>query len=255
MTLQPIPAFTDNYIWMVHDGREALVVDPGDAEPVLKALDREGLELRSILVTHHHPDHVGGIAGLRSRLTGSVHAPGDSRIPEPYEAVQAGQVLQFLGLSWQVLAVPGHTATHVAFFGPDLAGAPVLFCGDTLFSGGCGRLFEGTPAQMHHSLLLLAALPGTTRVCCAHEYTLSNLRFAQAVEPGNWDLQAYNQRCLALRAEGRPTLPSNLATELSVNPFLRCDVPEVGEAAARRGAQPADPVDVLRALREWKNQF
>jgi hydroxyacylglutathione hydrolase len=255
MTLQPIPAFTDNYIWMVHDGQRALVVDPGDAGPVLEALDREGLELASILVTHHHADHVGGIAGLRTRLMGPVFGPVNERIPEPFQAVQAPSFIETLGLRLQVLAVPGHTAGHVAYFCKDVNGAPLLFCGDTLFSAGCGRLFEGSPAQMHHSLAQLASLPGATRVCCAHEYTLSNLRFAAAVEPDNPAIQDYTQRCTERRARGVPTLPSDIATERQVNPFLRCDVAAVREAAGRRGAQASDPIDVLRTLREWKNQF
>jgi len=255
MTLQPIPAFTDNYIWMVHDGRRALVVDPGDAGPVLEALDREGLELESILVTHHHVDHVGGIAGLRDRLVGPVYGPGNERIPEPFHAVQAPSFVEQLGLRLQVLEVPGHTAGHVAYFCEAVNGAPVVFCGDTLFSAGCGRLFEGSPAQIHRSLAQLAALPGDTRVCCAHEYTLSNLRFAAAVEPDNTAIQAYTQRCAELRARGVPTLPSDIATERQVNPFMRCDVPAVREAAGRRGAESSNPIDVLRTLREWKNQF
>ena len=255
MTLQPIPAFTDNYFWMVHDGQHALVVDPGDAGPVIEALDREGLELQTILVTHHHADHVGGIDGLRSRLKGSVYGPVNERIPAPVVALQAPTSIEALGLRFEVLAVPGHTAGHVAYFSEDMGGSPVLFCGDTLFSAGCGRLFEGSPAQMHHSLAQLAAHPDNTRVCCAHEYTLSNLRFAAAVEPGNDAINDYTTRCQELRAQGSPTLPSNIATERLVNPFLRCHVPAVRDAAARRGATDSDPIDVLRVLREWKNQF
>lgn len=240
---------------MVHDGQRALVVDPGDAGPVLEVLDREGLELVSILVTHHHVDHVGGIAGLRGRLNGPVYGPANERIPEPCQAVQAPSFIDALGLRFQVLAVPGHTAGHIAYFCENVSGSPVLFCGDTLFSAGCGRLFEGSPTQMHHSLGQLAALPGPTRVCCAHEYTLSNLRFAAAVEPANQSIQDYIQRCTQLRAHGVPTLPSDIATERQVNPFLRCDKPAVQQAATSRGANPTDPIDVLRALREWKNQF
>jgi hydroxyacylglutathione hydrolase len=255
MTLQPISAFTDNYIWMVHDGQRALVVDPGDAGPVLEVLDREGLKLEAILVTHHHVDHVGGIAGLRDRLRGPIYGPAHERIPEPYQAVEAPCFIEALGLRFQVLAVPGHTAGHIAYFCEAVNGSPVLFCGDTLFSAGCGRLFEGSPAQMYHSLGQLAALPGPTRVCCAHEYTLSNLRFAAAVEPANRAILDYTQRCTQLRAHAVPTLPSDIATERQVNPFLRCDEPAVQQAAASRGANPTDPIDVLRALREWKNQF
>jgi len=255
MTLQPIPAFSDNYIWMVHDGRRALVVDPGDEGPVIEVLDRAGLELQAILVTHHHADHVGGIAGLRSRLQGPVIGPAGESIPEPYEPSASPDVVEALGLRFQVLDIPGHTAGHIAFYCDEVAGHPAVFCGDTLFSGGCGRLFEGTAAQMHQSLGLLAQLPGSTRVCCAHEYTLSNLRFARAVEPGNQALQAYTRWCESQREKGFPTLPSTVQTELQVNPFLRCAVPDVREAAAREGCASTDPVAVLATLRAWKNGF
>jgi hydroxyacylglutathione hydrolase len=162
-----------------------------------------------------------------------------------------------LGLGFDVIDVPGHTAGHIAYFSPQMDGAPLLFCGDTLFSGGCGRLFEGSPAQMLASLDALAALPGETRVCCAHEYTLSNLKFARAVEPGNADLLHYSSRCEALRAQGLPTLPSRIATERAINPFLRTRTPAVAAAAA--GFDPTTPsqdaVAVLAALRAWKNEF
>lgn len=240
---------------MVHDGQRALVVDPGDAAPVIETLDREGLGLQSILVTHHHGDHVGGIDALRPRLEGKVYGPAGERIPPPLQALQAPCRVQVLGLEFQVLAVPGHTAGHIAYFTTELPGGPVLFCGDTLFSAGCGRLFEGTPAQMHTSLQRLAALPGNTRVCCAHEYTLSNLRFALAVEPGNQPLKTHAQWCELQRAQGLPTLPSTMAMERQINPFLRCEAPEVRSAAARRGCSLASPVEVLATLREWKNQF
>lgn len=255
MTLQPISAFSDNYIWMVHDGRRALVVDPGDEGPVVEVLERAGLELQAILVTHHHADHVGGIAALRERLQGPVIGPAAEAIPEPYQPTAAPEIVQALGLRFQVLDIPGHTAGHIAYYCEDLAGAPVVFCGDTLFSAGCGRLFEGTAAQMHHSLSLLAQLPGSTRVCCAHEYTLSNLRFALAVEPGNEALRAYTGCCQARRDQCLPTLPSTIQTELEVNPFLRCAMPDVREAAAREGCASPDPVAVLATLREWKNRF
>lgn len=239
---------------MVHDGRRALVVDPGDADPVIDALDRASLQLQTILVTHHHADHVGGIDRLRNRLRGPVFSPDDRRIPEPFQVVQASDSIEALGLRLRVLAVPGHTASHVAYFCESIDGEPVVFCGDTLFSAGCGRLFEGTPAQMHDSLSQLAALPEATRVCCAHEYTLSNLRFAATVEPGNDEINDYTTRCKELRGQGLPTLPSSIAMERLVNPFLRCHVPAVRDAATLRGAMPSDPTDVLRVLREWKNQ-
>lgn len=258
MNLLALPAFTDNYIWMLHDGRQALVVDPGEPAPVEQALDALSLTLAGILVTHHHSDHVGGLDALRPRLhatQGRVFGPAHERIPGPYEPLVDGDAVELLGLRFDVIDVPGHTAGHIAFFAQPVGEAPLLFCGDTLFSGGCGRLFEGTPAQMHHSLSRLAALPGDTRVCCAHEYTLSNLRFGLAVEPHNLALQAHTSHCEALRAQGLPTLPSSIAQELRINPFMRCDQAEVVATAVAHGAPGRDPVEVLTTLREWKNTF
>jgi len=257
MNLLALPAFTDNYLWMLHDARQAVVVDPGQAEPVLQALAERGLQLQAILVTHHHADHVGGVNALRLATGARVYGPARERIPEPFTPLSHGQQVSPLGWNFQVLDVPGHTAGHIAYYCADLDGAPLLFCGDTLFSGGCGRLFEGTPAQMQASLDQLAALPDDTRVCCTHEYTLSNLKFARAVEPGNAELLHYSSRCEALRAQGQPTLPSRMALERAINPFLRTRVPAVAAAAA--GFAPStdtrDAVAVLAALREWKNGF
>ena len=253
----PLPAFTDNYIWMLHDGLQAVVVDPGDSAPVTKALSDLGLSLQAILVTHHHPDHVGGVDALRDATGATVYGPARERIPEPVVRLSAGYTVECLGLRFEVLDVPGHTAGHIAYYCPAMDGAPLLFCGDTLFSGGCGRLFEGTPAQMLRSLDQLAALPGDTRVCCTHEYTLSNLKFARAVEPGNAALLHYSSRCEALRAQNLPTLPSTVALEQDINPFLRVRHAAVAQAAQARDAQvqQEDAVAVLAALREWKNEF
>lgn len=258
MNLEPLPAFNDNYIWMLHDGAQALVVDPGDAAPVLHVLQARGLQLAAILVTHHHGDHTDGVAALKSHTGARVYGSGGEGIADLDQPLLGGETLQLLGLEVQVLALPGHTRAHVAFWLPmhEVAGeTPILFCGDTLFSGGCGRLFEGTPAQMHQSLIALAALPDSTRVCCAHEYTLSNLRFAQAVEPANAALAAYVQHCTQLRHSGRPTLPSTLGQEKHINPYLRCQ-----HATVRAAAQAYDPaarteLDVFAALRRWKNEF
>ena len=255
MNLLALPAFADNYIWMLHDGARAVVVDPGDSAPVVDALDRLNLSLVGILVTHHHGDHVGGVDALRARLNGPVHGPATERIPTPFTPHSEGDVVELLGLRFRVLDVPGHTAGHIAYAQLDESTAPLLFCGDTLFSGGCGRLFEGTPAQMHDSLSKFAALPGNTRVCCTHEYTLSNLRFAAAVEPGNADIAAYTERCHAVRAAGQPTLPSSMALELQINPFLRCTQADVVKMALDKGAANDSAVAVLAALREWKNNF
>jgi hydroxyacylglutathione hydrolase len=255
MKLIPLPAFSDNYIWMLHDGQAAWVVDPGDAKPVLQALAANGLELRGILVTHHHPDHTGGVSELRDATGAAVFGPYREAMPEPLRRVAQDETIAVLGLSFQVIEVPGHTAGHIAYFCPAMDGAPLLFCGDTLFSGGCGRLFEGTPAQMLASLETLAALPGDTRVCCTHEYTLSNLKFATAVEPDNATLVAYQRHCLDLRAAGLPTLPSTISQERAINPFLRSAHATVMASAQRYSAAQTASEGVFAALRSWKNQF
>ena len=254
MKLIPLPAFDDNYIWMLHDGHRALVVDPGDAQPVLDALQRENLQLQGILVTHHHADHTGGVAELRIATGAPVFGPYLETMPEPLRRVGAGDAVSLLGLSFKVLEVPGHTAGHIAYYTDGCAGAPVLFCGDTLFSGGCGRLFEGTPAQMQTSLAQFAALPPHTRVCCTHEYTLSNLKFALQVEPDNADLADYQAHCLALREAQLPTLPSSIARELAINPFLRTTSPQILASLNRFDAAGAQTDGAFATLRRWKNQ-
>ena len=259
MKLIELPAFSDNYLWLWQQDNQAVVVDPGDAAPVLQALAHDGLTLVAILVTHHHADHVGGVAQLRAATGAQVFGPAREDIPQPFIPVMAGDTLTLLDQHVQVFDVPGHTAGHVAYFLPDAQPSPVLFSGDTLFSGGCGRLFEGTPAQMLASLDTLATLPADTRVCCAHEYTLSNLRFALAVEPRNTDLQAYQNHCQRLRAQGTPTLPARLGTELQINPFLRARHPDVRHAVAHHAnltvEELADDAAVFAALRQWKNKF
>jgi hydroxyacylglutathione hydrolase len=258
MNLVALPAFADNYIWMLHDGREALVVDPGDSAPVLDALATLGLTLTSILVTHHHADHVGGLIGLQSVLKGPIFGPATESMPCAVTACLEGDLCRWRGLTFQVMAVPGHTADHIAFYQPATpTDAAHLFCGDTLFSAGCGRLFEGTPSQMAHSLSRLAALPASTQLCCAHEYTLSNLRFALATDPHNPALIRHAAHCAQLRERGEATLPSTIGLECQINPFLRCDQPALIAAAQARSAPgtPTDPVQVFTTLREWKNQF
>jgi hydroxyacylglutathione hydrolase len=255
MHLDALSAFVDNYIWMLHDGARAVVVDPGAAAPVQFALQERSLALVGILVTHHHGDHVGGIDELRDQLQGPVWGPRRESIPQPYMPLDNGDHVEVLGLDFEVIDVPGHTAGHIAYYAAQAPGAPILFCGDTLFSGGCGRLFEGTAAQKHASLGRLAALPAATRVCCAHEYTVANLRFALAVEPGNSELQEYAARCRELRSRGQPTLPSTIVIERRTNPFLRCAEPAVVRSARGHGADSDQPAAVFAALREWKNGF
>jgi hydroxyacylglutathione hydrolase len=255
MKLIPIPAFNDNYIWMLHSAHQALVVDPGDAQPVREALAQHRLTLGAILVTHHHGDHTGGVDELRRATGAMVFGPAREPMPEPLQRLQDGDWVDLLGLRFQVLDVPGHTAGHIAYFAEVPGDAPVLFCGDTLFSAGCGRLFEGTPAQMLNSLTRLAGLPDATRVCCAHEYTLSSLRFALAVEPNNADTLAYQSGAQQLRAADLPTLPSSIGLEKAVNPFLRSHLTSVSSRVQQIDPTAQDPVSVFAALRTWKDKF
>jgi len=255
MTLIPLPAFNDNYIWMLHDGQRALVVDPGDCAAVLAALERFALQLDAILLTHHHGDHTGGVDSLRKATGAAVFGPMYEPMPEPLVRLRDGETLDRLGLRFEVLDVPGHTAGHIAFFAQPSDEPPLLFCGDTLFSAGCGRLFEGTPAQMLASLTRLAALPEATRVCCAHEYTASGLVFARAVDPDNQTLISYQARVQDLREQGLPTLPSTISLEKLINPFLRTHERAVIAAARCFDPLAHESVAIFAALRTWKNQF
>jgi len=253
----PIPAFADNYIWLLRAGALAAVVDPGDAAPVIAYLQREGIMPCAILATHHHGDHVGGIPALLARWQVPVFGPAREKIPGRTQALSGGDRFLVPGIdaTFDVIDVPGHTAGHVALFG-EFGGVPALFCGDTLFTGGCGRLFEGTASQMWSSLSALAALPPETRVYCGHEYTLANLRFATAVEPDNAELRARDARAKTTRDRGEPTVPSTIGEERATNPFLRAHLPHVKAAAAAHAGQGlADDVASFAALREWKNRF
>jgi hydroxyacylglutathione hydrolase len=254
----PIPAFTDNYIWLLREGEHAAVVDPGDAAPVLAYLDRERLRLSAIIATHHHNDHVGGIPALLARYAVPVFGPARESIPGRTHALAEGDRITVPGpeIAMRVLDIPGHTAGHIAFVGAQAHAAPIAFVGDTLFAAGCGRLFEGTPAQMTDSLAKLAALPGETQVYCGHEYTLANLRFALAVEPANAALQERQVREQAKRSRGLPTLPTTIADEHATNPFLRAGSPAVFAAAeAHAGRRLSGPVEAFAGVREWKNAF
>jgi len=253
----PLNAFSDNYIWLITNGKDAIVVDPGQAAPVQHALAEHNLELTAILLTHHHQDHVGGVAELVSQTGAMVYGPASEVLPLCDVALVEGDTVSDsdMQLFLSVLDVPGHTAGHIALTG-EIAGQSVLFCGDTLFAAGCGRLFEGTAAQMDESLAKLAALPPSSAVYCAHEYTLSNMRWARVVEPSNQTLQRWQVRAEQQRAQGQPTLPSTIGQELSCNPFLRARQPEVAHAAAVWAERTLNsPVEVFAALREWKNNF
>lgn len=249
-----ISALKDNYIWLLRKGAVAAVVDPGEASPVLETLAREKLSLIAIFVTHHHRDHQDGIADLLIQHPAAVYGPAKESITALSHPLEGGETISLPALDdeFQVLAMPGHTLGHIAYFSARSGG---LFCGDTLFAGGCGRIFEGTPAQMYDSLVRLMALPEATQIYCGHEYAEANLRFALSVEPGNRCLQKRVAEVSALRAKGLAATPSTLALEKATNPFLRCHVPEVIASARAHGATSGDAVEVFRALREWKNHF
>ncbi len=253
LTVVPIPAFSDNYIWTLRDATHAAVVDPGDAQPVLDYLARERLQLAAILNTHHHADHVGGNAALLQRYPAPVYGPYDERLPEGGDRSRDMDriALPHFDIDLEVFEIPGHTRSHIAFHG-----AGMVFCGDTLFAAGCGRLFEGTPEQMYKSLARLAALPPATRVYCGHEYTLSNIKFARAADPDNAALAEWGMRAQHLRDTNRPTVPTDIGLERRTNPFLRCTEAAIAQSASRHaGRALTNPVDVLAAIRDWKNNF
>jgi len=257
----PVPVLDDNYVWLISDGHNAIAVDPGDAAPVRSYLAQRGWQLTAIVLTHHHADHTGGVAGLSGDQPVPVYGPASEEIETVTHPLRGGEHLHIdaPALDFDVLAVPGHTRGHLAYFQPaDTKGndTPHLFCGDALFSCGCGRIFEGTPAQMLVSLDTLAALPDETLVHCAHEYTLSNIRFALACEPDNAALAQWQQRAAALREGGHPTLPVTLAHERAVNPFLRVDHATLRASLARQLHEVVpDRLTAFTLLREWKNRF
>ncbi|BBR54869.1 MULTISPECIES: hydroxyacylglutathione hydrolase [Pseudomonas] len=252
--IDALPAFSDNYIWLLQDTakRRCAVVDPGDAAPVQAWLAANpGWVLEDILITHHHHDHVGGVEALKHATGARVCGPAQERIPARDLALDDGDQVKVLGLDFDIIAVPGHTLGHIAYYS-----APLLFCGDTLFAAGCGRLFEGTPEQMHQSLSRLAALPTETRVYCTHEYTLSNLRFAKAVEPENLHVAQRFADVTRLRDEDRISLPSTIGLERLTNPFLRTAETSVKQKADEwKGHSNTSQASVFAALRSWKDTF
>lgn len=251
LNIKSIPAFNDNYIWLIENSdRRCAVVDPGDATPVLTYLKEHELSLEAILITHHHNDHIGGVAELvRQFPSVNVVGPANEPVPTLTHAVDAGDQIELFDEIFFVLGLEGHTSGHIGYVGDGK-----LFCGDVLFSAGCGRVFEGTMEQMHNSLSKLAALPEETEVYCAHEYTTSNLAFALAVEPDNSQLQQYRDEVNRLRAQNKPTLPTTIRREKWINPFLRTDQPSVIRSVSNRTSQ-TDPLAIFTALREWKNEF
>ncbi len=253
MKVTAIPAFRDNYVWAIHDDQHAILVDPGEAPPILTWLEARHMRPIAILVTHHHADHVGGIREITAGHAIPVHGPAQESIPGRTHPLRGGETLQFdsLGLTLDVLATPGHTLGHLCYHGQGN-----LFCGDTLFSCGCGRLFEGTPQQMYGSLSLIKALAAETRIYCAHEYTLENIAFALRVEPNNQALQKRLDEARALRGQGIPTLPVNLGTEIATNPFLRCEEPSVIVAATQHAEHALQAgLEAFTAVRAWRDEF
>lgn len=253
MKINPIHAFKDNYIWIIHNEKYAVIIDPGIATPVIDYIRQHHLKLIAILNTHHHHDHTGGNLELSQLSKIKIYGPQKETIPGMTHGLEEGNIIKFpeLSLNLTVLNTPGHTVDHISYYGPNH-----LFCGDTLFSCGCGRIFEGTAQQMYSSLKKIAALPDQTQVYCAHEYTLSNIHFATEIDPANSLLAEYASKVKMLRAYNKPTIPTTLAIEKAINPFLRCEHPAIISAANQHAeTQLSDAVSVFSEIRKWKDHY
>jgi hydroxyacylglutathione hydrolase len=256
LTVTPIPSFTDNYIWMLRNEKnQAVVVDPGDAQVIINALDQHQLNLAAILITHHHYDHTDGVKELREKYSIPVYGPTDSKFNGISEELNDGDSVEVLGHSFKIKSIPGHTLDHISYLYDDPS-SPQIFCGDTLFLAGCGRVFEGTMEQMLSAMQYIKTLDKKTKVYCTHEYSLSNLAFAQTVEPDNIDIKDKIVQCQKLREQNLPTLPNTIENELLINPFLRCDVLSVKQQASVYATLPLDSeLEVFSTIRQWKNVF
>ena len=253
INIEPIAAFSDNYIWLLSTNEGSIVIDPGESKSLLKILKENKLDLRAILITHHHFDHTGGIEEILSEISIDVYGPKNN-IASINKRLVGGSKINLLGIEFEVIEIPGHTLDHIAYYSKN-NGQPILFCGDTLFAGGCGRVFEGTFEQMHNSLSILKKLPLNTKIYCGHEYTESNLAFAKNVEPLNENIISRYNETLNLRKQGIPSLPSTIGVELQTNPFLRVDTEEVQEMILKKFNTPKDDEEVFTALRQWKDNF
>lgn len=253
INIEPIKAFSDNYIWLVTTNEGSIVIDPGESSKTIELLKKRDLNLKAILITHHHFDHTGGIDEVKLFSSTKVYGPKND-ISSIDVRVEVGQALSLIGIDFEIIELPGHTMDHIAFY-TNNNGNPLLFCGDTLFAGGCGRVFEGTFEQMHESLMKLKSLPANTKVYSGHEYTTANLSFAKEVEPLNKNIISRYNEVLKLRKEGIPTLPTTIEIELKTNPFFRCDVEEIQDSLLKKFNIERNEQEIFKALREWKDNF
>ena len=253
INIEPIEAFSDNYIWLLTTNEGSIVIDPGESSNVINYLDNNQLDLKAIFITHHHFDHTGGINEITSYYPVNVFGPINN-VETINKRLKDGDRVSIIGIDFEIIEIPGHTLDHIAYFSEN-NGNPILFCGDTLFAAGCGRVFEGTFEQMYESIIKLKNLPINTKIYCGHEYTLSNLEFAKEAEPFNQDTLSRYNNVLKLREKGTPSIPSLLSTELKTNPFLRCDNKELQENISTKFKTIKESKEIFKALRLWKDNF